>query len=107
MLIQDGRADPRVDHSFPLRAAAILRQHGVLQLLLKDGRADPATLSGSSLLNYAGTPAYETVMRLLLADGRLESWLVSLRVEPMPRVLLAALCWRRRRPWMRALAACL
>jgi hypothetical protein len=99
LLLADARVDPRMDGSIPLCAAAKCLRYDVVQRLLDDGRADPAAL----FLDMVA-PLDTTISRLLLADGRVDVCFVARHFEPIPPVLRAALCWRRRRSWLRALA---
>jgi hypothetical protein len=108
LLLADGRADPGTGCSYPLRLAALSRRHEVLQLLLEDGRADPAAFDSAALVAsaYGGyiDGDFGHTVRLLLADGRADVFQVG-RCDPdLVPMIRAARCWRRRRPWLRAVA---
>jgi hypothetical protein len=88
LLLADGRADPTTYDSYVLRVAAESSNHAVLQLLLEDGRADPV----------------EALKQLLMLQGHPGLRQVAWFIERNLQAIRAALCWRWRRPWLRASA---
>jgi hypothetical protein len=102
ILVADGRANPRVDFSFPLRAAAHYRQHDLVQLLLDDGRADPVALNGAFRREYVWDVEYEAIVRLLIADGRADVCGARACHPIYLPMITVALRWQRRRTWLRA-----
>jgi hypothetical protein len=89
LLLTDGHADPATNNSYALRVAAVSAHHTILQLLLEDGRADPS-VALDLLLLFCEDPAFRR------AAGRIMQNAPAIR---------AALRWRRRRTWVRAVVA--
>ncbi|KAI9334925.1 ankyrin repeat-containing domain protein [Obelidium mucronatum] len=67
--------DPRVDPaacSDCIRSAAVNGRVEMLQVLLDDGRADPAHPDNEDSLSYASSQGFFEVVDLLLRDGRMD-----------------------------------
>jgi hypothetical protein len=105
-LLTDGRVDPGAHDSYALRLAAHFQRPDVLQLLLDDGRADPAAFDSAALVDSASAGYsdgdFGHIVRLLLADGRADVFQVGRCHPDLLPMIRAARCWRRRRPWLRA-----
>jgi len=68
LLLKDKRVDPSVNNSKVLQMS---KSAANLILLLKDGRVDP-TVDDNNILLHAATRGYVEVVRLLLADPRVD-----------------------------------
>ena len=69
ILLEDGRSNPSVLSSDPIRLAVSSRFPDIVRLLLNDGRADPSVLGSSTLLCACDSGETE-IVRMLLEDGR-------------------------------------
>jgi ankyrin repeat protein len=69
ILLEDGRSNPSVLSSEPIRLAVSSRFPDIVRLLLNDGRADPSCRGSSALLCACDSGETE-IVRMLLEDGR-------------------------------------
>jgi len=69
ILLEDGRSNPSVLSSDPIRLAVSSRFPDIVRLLLNDGRADPSVRDSSALL-CACDSGETKIVRMLLEDGR-------------------------------------
>jgi hypothetical protein len=106
--LADGRADPAADHNFALVEAAACGFSGTVGALLADGRIDPRA-DDSAALQHAAHFGCADIVCALLADGRADPAAAVVIARNtgntvVSRAIEAAVRWRRRRPWLRAIA---
>jgi hypothetical protein len=70
ILLEDGRADPRVKNSVTMYWALNNLYTDIIKLLIKDGRADPS-IDKNGALDWAADEGHVNIIKQLLKDQRI------------------------------------